>query len=150
VSVESSAGQSPHHGLQDDTYEAEGGSTCRGDIPISFVLEADLPKPVIQREVRTVGKPDFCQHRNVVVLPESGEPAATEAEQGEGLGRGQEVIDLLEAGGPALESVAEFLGHTIDISMQEVEERKVYYVEDELPVVRLDEPLDEWEKESNN
>ncbi len=66
-----SVGQSPHHGLQDDVYEAEGGSSYRGDTPISFVLEADLPEPVIQREVRTVGESDFCQHRNVVVLPES-------------------------------------------------------------------------------
>jgi hypothetical protein len=65
VSIESSAGQSPPHGLQDDVYEAEGGSSYRGDTPISFVLEADLPEPVIQREVRTVGDPDFCQHRNV-------------------------------------------------------------------------------------
>jgi hypothetical protein len=76
VSIESSAGQSPHHGLQDDVYEAEGGSSYREDTPMSFVLQADLPEPVIQRKVRTVGDPDFCQHRNVVVLPESGEPAA--------------------------------------------------------------------------
>jgi hypothetical protein len=32
-SIESSAGQSPHHGLQDDVYEAEGGSSLRGDPP---------------------------------------------------------------------------------------------------------------------
>jgi hypothetical protein len=50
VSIESSAGQSPHHGLQDDVYEAEGGSSYREDTPISFILEADLPEPVIQRE----------------------------------------------------------------------------------------------------
>jgi hypothetical protein len=36
VSTASSAGQSPHHGLQDDVYEAEGGSSYRGDTPISF------------------------------------------------------------------------------------------------------------------
>jgi hypothetical protein len=147
VSVEISAGQSPHHGLQDDVYEAEGGSSYRGDTPISFVLEADLPETVIQREVRTAGDPDFCQHRNVVVLPESGEPAAVEAEEGEGLGRGWEVIDLPEAEGPALESVAEFLGHAIDISMQETDERNV---QDELPVLRLEEPPNEWERDSND
>ncbi len=107
VSVESSAGQSPHHGLQDDVYEAEGGSSFRGDTPISFILEADLPEPVIQREVSTEGDSDFFQHRNVVLLPESGKPAAVEAEPGEGLGQGQKVIDLPEAEGPALESVAE-------------------------------------------
>jgi hypothetical protein len=150
VSVESSAGQSPHHGLQDDVYEAEGGSSCRGDTPISFILEADLPEPVIQREVRTVGDPDFCQHRNMVVLPESGEPVAMEAEPGEGPGQGREMIDLPEAEGPSLESVAEFLGHAIDISMQEVEERNVYYVEDELPVLELEEPPNEWESDSND
>ncbi len=74
VSVESSAGQSPHHGLQDDVYEAEGGSSFRGDTPISYILEADLPEPVIQREVSTEGDSDFFQHRNVVLLPESGKP----------------------------------------------------------------------------
>jgi hypothetical protein len=122
VSTMSSAGQSPHHGLQDDVYEAEGGSSYRGDTPISFDLEADLPEPVIQRKVRTAGDPDFCQHRNVVELPESGEPAA-EAEDGECLGRGRKVVELPGVERPAHESVAEFLGYAIDISMQEVEER---------------------------
>jgi hypothetical protein len=150
VSIESSAGQSPHHGLQDDVYEAEGGSSYREDTPISFVLEADLPEPVIQRSVRTVGDPDFCQHRNVVVLPESGEPAAAEAEDGEGLGRDRKVVELPEAKWPALESVAEVLGYAIDISMQEVEERNVYYVQDELPVLRLEEPPNEWEVDSED
>ncbi len=150
MSIESGAGQTPHHGLQDDVYEAEGGSSYRNDTPISFILEADLPEPVVQRQVRIEGDPDFCQHRNVVVLPESGEPAAVEAEEGEGLGRGREVIDLPEAERPTLESVAEFLGHAIDISMQEAEERNVYYVEDELPVLRLEEPPNEWERDSND
>jgi hypothetical protein len=150
VSIESSAGQSPHHGLQDDVYKAEGGRSYRNDRPISFILEANLPEPVIQRQVRIEGDPDFCQHRNVVVLPESGEPAAVEAEEGEGPGRGREVVDLPEAEGPALESVAEFLGHAIDISMQEAEERNVYYVEDELPLLRLEEPPNDWERDSND
>jgi hypothetical protein len=123
VSVESSAGQSPHHGLQDDVYEAEGGSSFRGDTPMSFFLEANLPEPVIQREVNTEGDSNFFQHRNVVLLPESGKPAAVEAELGEGLGQGRKVIDLPEAEGPALESVAQFLGLAIDVSMQEMEER---------------------------
>ncbi len=81
VSVESSAGQSPHHGLQDDVYEAEGGSSLRGDTPMSFFLEADLPEQVIQREVSTEGESDFFQHRNVVWKPESGEPAAMRAKR---------------------------------------------------------------------
>ncbi len=55
-----------------------------------------------------------------------------------------------EAERPALESVAEVLGYAIDISMQEVEERNVYYVQDELPVLRLEEPPNEWEVESND
>ncbi len=33
VSVTSSAGQSPRHGLQDDIWGAEGGSSCRGRLP---------------------------------------------------------------------------------------------------------------------
>ncbi len=150
VSVESSAGQSPHHGLQDDVYEAEGGSSFRGNTPISFILEADLPEPVIQREVSTEGESDFFQHRNMVWKPESGEPAAMRAEPGEGLGQGQEVADPPEAEEPALESVAEFLGHAIDVSMQEIEERSVYYREEELPVLELEEPPNKWEGESNH
>ncbi len=43
VSMASSAGQSPHHGLQDDVYEAEGGSSCRGETLIPSDLEADFP-----------------------------------------------------------------------------------------------------------
>ncbi len=150
VSVESSVGQSPHHGLQDDVYEAEGGSSFRGDTPMSFFLEADLPEPVVQREVSTEGESDFFQHRNVVWQPESGKPAEVEAEPGEGLGQGQEVIDLPEAEGPALEGVAEILGHAIDVSMQEMEERSVYYREEELPVIKLEEPPNEWERVSND
>ncbi len=105
---------------------------------------------MIQREVRTVGDPDFCQHRNVVELPESGEPVAAETEDSEGLDRGREMVELPEAERPALESVAEFLGHAIDISMKEAEERNVYYVEDELPVLRLEEPPNDWERDSND
>jgi hypothetical protein len=45
---------------------------------------ADFSEPEIQRKVRTARDPDFCQHRNVVELPESGEPAA-EAGNGEGV-----------------------------------------------------------------
>ncbi len=149
VLVESSEGQSPHHGLQDDVYEAEGGSSLRGDTPLSFFLEADLPEPVIQREVSTEGQSDFFQHRSVV-WKEPGEPAAARADPKEGLGQGQEVVDLPEAEEPALESVAEFLGHAMDVSMQMIEERSVYYREEELPVLELEEPPNEWEGESNH
>jgi hypothetical protein len=151
VSVESSAGQSPHHGLQDDVYEAEGGSSFRGDTPMSFFLEADLPEPVIQREVSTEGESDFFQHRNVVWKPESGKPTAeVESEPGEGFGLGRQVSDMSEAEGPALEGVAELLGHAIDISMQEMEERSIHYRDKELPVLELEEPPNEWERVSND
>jgi hypothetical protein len=122
-SIESSAGQSPHHGLQDDVYEAEGGSSLRGDTPLSFFLEADLPESVIQREASTEGESDFFQQRNVV-WKEPGESAAAKADLGEGLGRGRKVVELPEAEVPALESVAEFLGHAMDVSMQIIEEEK--------------------------
>jgi hypothetical protein len=105
---------------------------------------------VIQRQVRIEGDPDFCQHRNVVERPESGEPVTAEAGDSEGLGRGRKVVELPEAERPALERVAEVLGYAIDISMQEVEERSVYYVPDELPVLRLEEPPNEWEVDSND
>ena len=62
----SSAGQSPHHGLQDDVYEAEGGSSYRGETPIPSDLEVDFPEPEIQRLVKVTGDPDFCQHRGVL------------------------------------------------------------------------------------
>ncbi len=54
--------------------------------------------------------------------------------------RGRKVVELPEAEVPALESVAEFLGHAMDVSMQMVEERSVYYREEELPVPELEEP----------
>jgi hypothetical protein len=149
-SIESSAGHSPHHDLQEDVYEAEGGSSFRGDTPLSFFLEADLPEPVIQREVSTEGESDFFQHRNVVWKPESEEPAATRMDPSEGLDQGQEVVDLPEAEEPSLESVTEFLGHAIGVSIQEIEERSVYYREEELPVLELEEPPNEWEGESNH
>jgi hypothetical protein len=99
--------------------------------------------------VRPKGDPDFCQHRNVVELPESGEPAA-EAGNGEGVGRDREVAELPEVGRPAHESVAEFLGYAIDVSMQKIEERNVYYAQYELPVLRLKEPPNDWEMNSND
>jgi hypothetical protein len=147
-SIESSAGQSPHHGLQDDVYEAEGGSSLRGDTPLSFFLEAGLPESVIHREASTEGEPDFFQQRNVV-WKEPGEPAAARADLREGLGRGRVVVELPEVEVPALESVAEFLGHAMDVSMQMVEERSVYYREEEPPVLELEEPPNDWEGESN-
>ncbi len=43
----------------------------------------------------------------------------------------------------------EFLGHAMDVSMQMVEERSVYYREEEPPVLELEEPCNDWEGESN-
>ncbi len=99
VSMTSSAGQSPHHGLQDDVYKAEGGSSYRGETPIPSDLEADFLEPEVQRLMRTIGDPDFCQHRDMVELPESGEPAA-EAGDSEDVGRDQEVAELRSRGPP--------------------------------------------------
>jgi hypothetical protein len=117
---------------------------------MSFFLEADLPEPVIQREVSTEGESNFFQHRDVVWQSESGKPAEVETEPGEGFGLGRQVIDLSEAEGPALEGVAELLGHAIDVSMQEMEERSIHYREEELPVLELEEPPNEWERVSYN
>jgi hypothetical protein len=83
------------------------------------------------------------------VWKEPGEPAAARANLREGLGQGREVVELPEAEEPALGSVAEILGHAVDISMQEIEERSVYYREEEPPVLELEEPPNEWEGESN-
>ncbi len=93
---------------QDDVYEAEGDSSYRGETPIPSDLEADLPEPEIQRQVKITGDPDFCQHRDMLELPESREPAA-EAEDGEDVGRSQEAAELSEAGRPAHESDADLL-----------------------------------------
>jgi hypothetical protein len=149
VSMASSAGQSPHHGLQDDVYEAEGGSSYRRETPIPSDLEADFPEPEIQRLVRTIGDPDFCQHRDVVELPESGEPVA-KAGDSEDVGRDREVAELPEVKRPAHESVADLLGYAIDASLQVAEERNMYYVQDEIPVLRLEEPPNDWKVDSND
>ena len=72
----SSAGQSPHHSLQDgfyEVYEVEGGSSLRGDTPLSFFLGAGLPESGIQREVSTEGESDFFQERSMA-WKESSEP----------------------------------------------------------------------------
>jgi hypothetical protein len=145
----SSAGQSPHNGLQDDVCEAEGGSSYRGETPIPPDLEADFPEPEVQRLFKISGDPDFCQYRNMLELPESGEPVA-EAEAGEDAGRGHEVAELPEAEGPAHESDADLLSYAIDASQQTAEERHVYYVPDEIPVLRLEEPSNDWEVDSND
>ncbi len=74
VSVTSSAGQSPRHGLQDDIWGTEGGSSCRGGTPIPSDLEADFLEPEVPRHVKLTGDADFCRDRAVVELPEPEVP----------------------------------------------------------------------------
>ena len=76
VSMNSSAGQSPHHGLQDDTWGTEGGSSYREETPMTSDLEADFPEPEVQRQVKGTVDADFCRDREVLVLTEPEEPAA--------------------------------------------------------------------------
>ncbi len=148
VSMTSSAGQSPHHGLQDDIYEAEGGSSCRGETPIPSDLGVDFPEPEVQRLQKVTGDPDFCQHRDVLRLPESGEPAAAEGD--EDFGEGQEVVALPEAGKPAPESDADLLAYAMDRSLQVAEQRLIYFVQEEVPELRLEEAFNDWEVDSND
>jgi hypothetical protein len=141
ISVASSAGQSPHHGLQDDIYEVERGSSCRGETPIPSDLEADFPEPEVQRLLKVTGDPDFCQHREVLELPESGEPAA--AEGGENFGGGREVVTLPEAGEPAPEGDADLLAYAMGTSLQVAEQRLIYFVQEGVPELRLEEAYNE-------
>ncbi len=82
-------------------------------------------------------------------IPELGEPLAA-AEGGEDFGGGQEVAELPEAGRPAHESDADLLGYAIDASLQVAEERHIYFVQGEIPVLRLEEPFNDWEVDSND
>jgi hypothetical protein len=63
-----------------------------------------------------------------------------ESGSGRGINQGQVVIELPEAEVPALESVVGVLNHVMDASVQVAEERSVYYVEEEPPVLELEEP----------
>ena len=81
---------------------------------------------------------------------EPDEPAAARADLGEGLDRGRVVVELPEAEVPALESVVGVLDHVMDVSVQVAEERSVYYVEEEPPVLELEEPPNNWEGDSEN
>ncbi len=151
-SMGSNASQSPLHGLQDGVYEvydSEGGSSLRGETPLSFFLGAGLPELGIQREVSTEGEPDFFQERSIV-WKEPDEPAAARADLGEGLDRGRVVVELPEAEVPALEIVGGVLDHVMDVSVQVAEERCVYYMEEEPPVPERVESPNERERESIN
>ncbi len=106
---------------------------------MSFFLGAGLPELGLQREVSTEGESDFFQERSIA-WKESSEPAAVRADLGEGFSQGQVVIELPESEVPALESVVGVLDHVMDVSVQVAEERSVYYVEEEPPVLELEEP----------
>jgi hypothetical protein len=119
----SSAGQSPHHGLQDDIWGGEGGRSCRGETPIPSDLEADFPQPVMQRRVMVTGNADFCRDREVLEIPDPE--------------------------GVAADADSDLLAFAVGVSLQ-AEERVVYFAEDEAPVVRLNERANEWEVDSDS
>jgi hypothetical protein len=144
--MNSSAGQSPHHGLQDDIWGAKGGSSYRGETPIPSDLEADLLEPEVQRQVKVTGDADFCRDREVLELPEPGEPAA---EGDADFCRDREVLVLPGAGEPAPEADSDLLAFAVSTSLQVTEERHVYLVEDEAPVIRLEERANDWEVDSD-
>ncbi len=52
--------------------------------------------------------------------------------------------------GTAHESDADLLSYAIDASLQVAEERHIYFVQGEIPVLRLEEPFNEWEVDSND
>jgi hypothetical protein len=123
VSMTSSAGQSPHHGLQGDIWGAEGGSSCRGETPMPSDLEAGFSEPEVHRHVKVTGDADFCRER--------------------------EVLEILEPEGPAGEADADILAFAVGASLQVAEERVIYFLEDETPVVRPDERAKDWEADSD-
>jgi hypothetical protein len=98
VSMTSSAGQSPHHGLQDDIWGAEGGSSYKEETPMPSDLEADYPEPEVQRRVKVTGDADFCRDREVLEIPEPEESAA---EGDTDFCRDREALVLPGAGEPA-------------------------------------------------
>ena len=124
-----------------------GGSSYREETPIPSDLVADFPEPEVQRQVKVTGDPDFCQHREVLELPETDEPAAAEGD--ENFCRGREVVVLPEAGKPAPEADSDLLAYAVGTSLQMAEERHVYLVGDEAPVIRVEERPNEWEVDSD-
>ncbi len=123
VSVASSAGQSPRHGLPDDVWGAEEGSSYRGKTPMPSDLESDFPEPEEPRHVRIVGDADFCRDRTVVVLQEPEAPA---------VGAGVDVLTF-----------------AVNTSLQIGEERVITYMEDEVPVVAQVEKASGWESDAD-
>ncbi len=123
ISVANSAGQSPRHGLPDDIWGAEEGSSYRGETPMPSDLESDFPEPEEPRKVRVVGDADFCRDRAVVVLQEPEAPA---------VGAEVDVLSL-----------------AVNMSLQVGEERVVIYKEDEAPVVAQVDKASGWESDAD-
>ncbi len=96
--------------------------------------------------MKITGDPYFCQHREVLELPEA---EGTAAEGDENFCRGREVVVLPGAGEPAPEADSDLLAYAVGASLQVTEERHVYILEDEAPVLRLEERPNEWEVDSD-
>jgi hypothetical protein len=127
VSMTSRVGQSPHHGLQDDVWGAEGGSSCSGETPMPFDLEADFSEPEVQRpvtrHVMVTGDADFCRDRKV--------------------------LEIADPEGPVAEADSDILAFAVGESLQVAEERVIYFLENEAPIVRPDERANDWEADSD-
>jgi hypothetical protein len=84
----------------------------------------------------------------VLELPETREPAA--AEDDKNFGGGREVVTLPEAGEPAPEADSDLLAYAVGTSLQVAEERHIYFVQEEVIVLRLEKAPNEWEVDSND
>ncbi len=62
MSAASSTGQSPRHGLHDDTWGTEEGSSCRGETPMPPDFKSDFQEAEEPRRVRVVGDADFVEN----------------------------------------------------------------------------------------
>ncbi len=81
-------------------------------------------------------------------MPETEEPVAA-AEGDESFCRGREVLVLPGADESAPEADSDLLAYAVGTSLQVAEERHVYIVQDEVPVLRLEERPNEWEVDSD-
>ncbi len=80
----------------------------------------ELPEP---EEPAAEGDEDFCRNREVLVLPGAGELAP--------------------------EANSDLLAYAVGTSLQVTEERHVYIMEEEVPVIRLEERPNELEVDSD-
>ena len=149
-STGSSACQSPLQNLLDevsDLGEAEGGSVPRGETPWHHFLEAGFPEGGLQRESSMEGESDFSRGRRMT--GEKSEEPAAEVHPGERLDQEQVLMELSVVEMPASGNVGGFLSQVISADGQVVEERMVHYA-GETPVPVLEEPSNDWERDSVN